>query len=128
MSLKQSSIDSATPRPNDDRSLDCWHRERNRPCLRIETLAGVFLFPYAQLTAAEYTQESEGESMRIRFSTREVVVSGQNLGEIVSALQEMAVDWIKPLPARYASIARPDGVKITAIDVKDVDENSPSPV
>jgi hypothetical protein len=39
-------------------------------------------------------------------------VSGQNLGEIVAALQEMAVDWIKPLPARYASISNLDGVKI----------------
>jgi hypothetical protein len=66
--------------------------------------------------------------MRIRFSTREVVVSGQNLGEIVAALQEMAVDWIKPLPARYASISNLDGVKIMAIDVKDLDENSSSEV
>jgi hypothetical protein len=127
MSLKQSSIDSASQRSNDDHSLDCWRRERNRPCLRVETLASVFLFPYAQLTAAEYTQESRGESIRLRFSTREVTLSGQNLGEIVAALQEMAVDWIKPLPTRYASIAKLDGVKIMAIDVKELDENSSSP-
>jgi hypothetical protein len=62
--------------------------------------------------------------MRIRFSTREVVVSGQNLSEIVSALQEMAVDWIRPIPTRYINIAKSDGVKVMEIEVKDLDENS----
>jgi hypothetical protein len=127
MSLKQSSIDSATPRPNGDFALECWCRERNRACLRIETRAAdVFLFPYAQLTGAEYTRKPEGEFMRIRFSTREVVVFGQNLSEIASALQEMAVDWIRPIPTRYINIAKSDGVKVMEIEVKDLDENGTS--
>ena len=127
MSLKQSSIDSSTHRPDGNSAFECWCRERNRACLRIETRAAdVFLFPYSQLTGAEYARKPEGEFLRIRFSTREVVVSGENLSEIVSALQDMAVDWIRPIPARYINVAKSDGVKVMEIEVKELDENGTS--
>jgi hypothetical protein len=124
MSLKQSAKDSAAEREhfNGD-SSNCWHRERDRPCLRVEVRGDeVFIFPYQQFLCAHHVHTAVGETLKITLSTHEVTVEGRRMEKLVAALQEFAVAWIRPLPARYQNLRESAGPLITAIDVKALDE------
>jgi hypothetical protein len=119
MSLKLSSLDSTSARGSGEHSPACWHRERNRNCLRIETSAGdTFIFPYSHLVAAHHQRSGNSETLRIFFPNHEVTLTGRLLGEIAAALQDLSVDWVKALPARYQSLAGSDGASVTKIEVK----------
>ncbi|MEP6672444.1 MAG: hypothetical protein ABJF10_24985 [Chthoniobacter sp.] len=119
MSLKQSSLDPTSPRAAGEHLPACWHRERNRNCLRIEASAGdTFIFPYPHLVAAHHQRSGNSETLRISFPNHEVTLTGRQLGEIASALQDLSVDWVKALPARYQSLAEMDGASVTQIEVK----------
>lgn len=119
MSLKQSSLDPAAARPAAEQSPGCWHRERNRSCLRIERSATeTFVMPYSQFVAAHHARSGDAETLRISFSNHEVTIAGQRLSEIVAALQDLSVDWVKALPARYRSLTQFEGAIVTQIEVK----------
>jgi len=123
MSLKQSSLDPASPRTSAEHSPTCWHRERNRSCLRIEASAGdTFLFPYQHIVSAHHHRTGNSETLRISFPNHEVTLSGRQLGEIAAALQDLSVDWVKVLPARYQRLAETEGASVTQIDVRTVEE------
>ena len=124
MSLKQSAKDSADDRGSFDGDVsNCWHRERERVCLRIEVSADeVFVFPYQQFVSAHHLRAPEGETLKITLSTHEVVVAGSRLQKLVGALQEFAVDWIRPVPKRYRDLGGGNEPVIGAIDVRSLTE------
>ena len=120
MSLKQSSLDPAQAAA--EQSPGCWHRDRNRSCLRIEASpTETFLFPYSQFVAAHHARSDDSETLLISFSSHEVTVAGQRLGDIAAALQDLSVNWVKTLPARYRSLTQFDGAVVTQIEVKPVE-------
>lgn len=124
MSLKQSARDSAAEREhfNGD-SSNCWHRERDRPCLRVEVRGDeVFIFPYQQFLCAHHVYTAVGETLKITLSTHEVTVEGLRLEKLVAALQEFSVEWIKPLPTRYRELVKTSESVITSIHVKTLGE------
>ncbi len=113
MSLKQSPINSTK-----EHLPDCWHRERDRHCLRIELNSGeIFLFRYQQLLGVHHVRAPNLETLKISFSTHQVVLSGRNLSEITLALEELAIAWIKPVPIRYQEVAELSGALVTGIEV-----------
>lgn len=126
MSLKQLSKDSASEREDDVRvAFECWHRERDRPCLRVEIRRDeVFIFPYQQFLGAQHLRTADNETLRITLSTHEVTLTGLRLEKLLSALQDFAVDWIRPLPERYRNLLVDGEARITSIDVKTLDEPS----
>ena len=120
MSLKQSSLDSGLTAA--EQSPGCWHRDRNRSCLRLEASATeTFLFPYSQFVAARHARSADTETLLISFSSHEVTVTGKRLGEISAALQDLSVDWVKTLPARYRSLTQFEGAVVTQIEVKPIE-------
>ena len=123
MSLKQSAKDSTAERENyDGDSSNCWHRERERTCLRVEMRAEeVFIFPYQQFLGAHHTRTAAGQKLKMTLSTHEAILTGHRLEKLLAALQEFAVDWIRPLPARYQNLGESAGPLITAIDVRAFD-------
>ncbi len=124
MSLKQLSKESRDERENvvHDTS-DCWHRERERTCLRVEPRANeVFIFPYSQFLCAHHVRAASEETLRIKLSNHEITLTGRRLEKLLPALQEFAVDWIRPLPMRYRELDRGSDALITAIDVKSLDD------
>ncbi len=124
MSIKQSSITPATPPTTREHLPDCWHRERDRQCLRIEVNSGeAFLFPYAQFLGAHHIRSANAEILKISFSTHQVSLSGKNLSEIALALEDLAVGWIKPVPGRYIKVAEAEGAFVTDIEVKAADNS-----
>ena len=119
MSLKQSASIPSTPRVAGENSPTCWHRERNRICLRIEsTPTDTFLLPYQQFLGAHHARAGDSETLLISFTTYEVTLCGRQLGEIALALQDLAVEWVKPLPDRYQGLAHDDGAHVTRVEVK----------
>jgi hypothetical protein len=92
------------------------------PCLRVSAQPEVFILPYQQFHCARYTKQSDCETLSVSFSTHEIIVSGRQLDELALALQEMSVDWIKAIPARYRAAPENDGARITQIEVKASDQ------
>jgi hypothetical protein len=122
MSLKQSSIDPSAARASGEQSPVCWHRDRNRNCLRIDASAGdTFLFPYQHIVAVHHNRAGNSETLRISFPNHEVTLSGRHLDEIAAAMQDLAVGWVKALPARYQSLAEIEGASVTQIEVKTIE-------
>ncbi len=118
MSLKQSLSNPATSAPIKESLPDCWRRERDRHCLRIERNSGEdFVFPYQQFLGAHHVRSSNPETLKISFSTHVVTLSGRNLSEISIALEELAIAWIKPIPIRFQELAAIDGALVTDIEV-----------
>ncbi len=119
MSLKQLSKNSAPECENIIRGAsECWHRERERTCLRIELRADeVFIFPYSQFLSAHHVRAAYEETLTITLSTHEITLTGQRLEKLLAALQEFSVDWIRPLPKRYGDLRETESV-ITSIDVR----------
>jgi hypothetical protein len=121
MSIKQS--DSARHHSLDGEGRSpCWHRGRELSCLRVLAQSEMFILPYQQFHCAHRIQQSDCETLSISFSTHEIIVSGQQLDEVVLALQELSVDWIKAIPARYRAAPGNDGAWITRIEVKAHDQ------
>ncbi len=124
MSLKQSAKDSTAERESAEGSTSrCWHRERDCHCLRVEVRAGeVFIFPYQQFVFTHHVRLPEAAALKIAFSTHEISVTGNRLEKLLTALQELAVDWIRPLPARYRELGEGDEPVITSIEVQALNE------
>ncbi|MBA3832033.1 MAG: hypothetical protein H0X34_09085 [Chthoniobacterales bacterium] len=124
MSLKQLSKDSRGEPGNIIQDTpDCWHRDRERTCLRVEMRANeVFIFPYSQFLCAHHVRAASHETLRITLSNHEITLTGRRLERLLPALQEFAVDWIRPLPTRYRDLDCGSDALITAIDVKSLDD------
>lgn len=120
MSLKQSTPDSSRQHSTEiEGRSSCWRRGRDVLCLHVSTQSEIFILPYQQFHCARLTGRSESETLTISFSTHDIIVSGQQLYEVALALQELSVDWIKVMPARYRSAPGNDGARITQVEVKD---------
>ncbi len=119
MSLKQSSKESANPRPvMADSERECWRRERDCACLKVDTSTDeTFVFPYQHLLSAQHTRSSGDETLKLSFGTHEVLIAGKRLGEIVAALQDLAVEEISAVPPRYRELPQGEGAWVTAIEV-----------
>ena len=119
MSLKQSSKEPATSKPG--MASPRWGRERERDCLRIETLEGsIFLLPYQQFIVAHLQRQEGDDALNISFASHEICLKGRHLDEIMAALQEYAVDWITPTPARYNSLSEGASAIIATLEIKPV--------
>lgn len=119
MSLKQSPINPAISVSLKEDFPDCWHRERDRSCLRIELHSGeAFIFPYQQFLGAYHLRSSNPETLKISFSTHVVTLSGRGLSEIATALEQLAVAWIKPIDRRYQIVPNGKAALVTGIEVK----------
>ncbi len=130
MTLKQS-VGESINEPDDARDLvfNCWQRGRDCPCLRVDLSAGeMFIFPYQQFLSARHTLQQDSETLTISFSTHEITVSGRELSEVASALQNLAVEWIKTIPARYRGLPHKTAARVTRIDLKSLAQTPDSAV
>lgn len=124
MSLKQSSKGSSGEPENVANDMaKCWHRERDRACLRVEMRTDeVFIFPYQQFLGAHHVRASACETVKITLSTHELTLTGHRLEKLLAALQEFALDWIRPFPMRYRDLGEGSEGIITSIDVRALGE------
>ena len=125
--------------PNDTRPLEgvaddkkllvCWNKDAQAQCLRAELSDdNSFILPYTHLTFAEMKREEGRDVLTAYFTSHDLRIVGKNLRELGIALQGLAVDWIKPAPARYAVLAASDAVFIESIGVNEAAEQGASPL
>jgi hypothetical protein len=80
----------------------CWFRESSCTCLRVEVSGTeAHIFPYQQMVTASLIHENAADVLRLAFSSHDVEITGRNLRELLVALQEFAVKWIRAVPERY---------------------------
>ena len=124
--------------PNDTRPLEsvaddkkllvCWNKDAQAQCLRAELSDdNSFILPYTHLTFAEMKREEGRDVFTASFTSHDLRIVGKNLRELAIALQRLAVDWIKPAPARYAALAANEAVFIESIEVSEAAEQGESP-
>ena len=115
---------------SDDRSSDktfgkqhvSWNKDAQAQVLRVELTDGsYYLFPYAHLGMVKFEQTGEDDLLHLRFANHEVQITGKRLRELGLAFQKLVVEWVKPLPERYASIAAGDSACITSITVNELE-------
>ncbi len=98
----------------------CWDRDPNAQALRIEMNDdSAFVFPYAQLNFAKLESESDAQALWLMFGRHKVHITGKRLRELLIAVQKLAVESMRELPARYAALGDNEFVFIEKIEVKE---------
>jgi hypothetical protein len=119
----QSEARTAAIADSDQKQLVCWNKDAQAQCLRVELSDDrSFIFPYTHLTFASMERDEGRDVLTASFTTHDLRIVGKNLRELGIALQRLAVDWIKPAPARYAALASSEAVYIESIAVNEADE------
>jgi hypothetical protein len=73
--------------------------------LRLElTPKSFLLLPYHHLELVRFEAGNGPETLTLLFLNRTVSITGRNLRELALSLQDRCVEFIKPLPERYASL------------------------
>ncbi|HUA68426.1 MAG TPA: hypothetical protein VMA13_07745 [Candidatus Saccharimonadales bacterium] len=87
--------------------------------LRLELHSKSFLLlPYHHLELVKFEAGDEQDTLALLFLNRTVCIAGKNLRELALALQDRCVEFVKPLPERYASLVG-DEATVRAIEIKD---------
>jgi len=59
----------------------------------------------------------KGETLRLVLSNHEVEIAGRNLRELLLALQDFAVKWVRTAPERYQTLAAGDAAMVSSIRI-----------
>jgi hypothetical protein len=90
--------------------------------LRIELDSkSFFLLPYHHLELVKFEAADGQDTLTLLFLSRTVRITGKNLRDLGLALQDRCVEFIKPLPERYASLAGNE-VLVKVIEIADTKE------
>jgi hypothetical protein len=86
--------------------------------LRVELRDGsVNLYQYAWLERVQFLPAEEADSLTLFFNRQSVRITGKKLRELVSALQRMAVEWVKEKPDHFDSVGNSDGAWVESIQI-----------
>jgi hypothetical protein len=92
--------------------------------LRVETAAARFLvLPLDQFVFAELTSEDKEQKLRLVFATHEILISGNVLQRIETAIHRLELSGITKLPEKYHALigeGQPKIREITVVDLKPV--------
>ena len=107
---------------------ECWANEPQARSLRIEITADYsILLPHDEFVFAELKREGRINPFKFIFVTHEVLVSGQSLRRIETAMQRMELSLLTKLPrSQRALIAdgQPVIVEIVVTESKEAEKQS----
>lgn len=90
--------------------------------LRLELNSKSFcLLPYHHLELVKFESGDEQDTLTLIFLNRTVCITGKNLHELALGLQDRCVEFVKPLPERYASLVG-DEVTVRTIEIEEAKE------
>jgi hypothetical protein len=91
--------------------------------LRLELNPKSFLLlPYHHLELVKFEAGDRQDTLMLLFLNRTVCITGKSLRELALGLQDRCVEFVKPLPERYASLVG-DEVSVKTIEIEDNKEN-----
>jgi hypothetical protein len=117
-------MESKTRQSNDPttdvqtKDLMCWRMATSPPCLRVETINEVHLFPYGYFQHARFARLNGKDVVEIQFQDRVVTVRGKALEPLCDALERLVVEKIRLRPEKYTCLAKNEAI-IEEIDVSD---------
>lgn len=86
------------------KSAECWGNDPQAKGLRVEISAErSFLLPFDQFLLAELTTEGKEQRLRLVFATHEILVHGNSLRRLETAMQRLELSDLGRLPASYRS-------------------------
>lgn len=92
--------------------------------LRLETSADSFyLLPYHHVELIEFESASDNDRITIFCLNRAVRITGKKLRDLGIALQHRHVEFIKPVPERYASLSPDEDGLVKSIEILEQNEN-----
>ena len=103
---------------SESNEVQCWGENPNAQMLRVELRDGsVNLYPYAWLERVQFLPAEEADSMTLFFNRQSVRITGKKLRDLVSALQRMAVEWVKEQPEHFDPLGTSDGAWVESIEI-----------
>jgi hypothetical protein len=119
--MKTSHVSDRSRTEPDGKNRVSWNKDPQAQMLRVEFADGSFLLlPYGHLNIVRYEQRSEADLLTVHFASHEIQITGKHLRELGLTFQNLAVDWVKELPTRYAAIANHDNVQIATIKIIEI--------
>lgn len=105
---------------------ECWANDAQARGLRVEISADYsLLLPHDEFVFAELKREVKEQTLRLVFVTHEILVRGQSLRRIETAMQRMELSLLTKWPSSQRSFI-PDGqpliVEIIVAETKDVEK------
>jgi hypothetical protein len=108
------------------KSPECWANEPQARGVRVEISADLsMLLPHDEFVFAELKRDGTGQTLRLVFVTHEVLVSGQSLRRIETAIQRMELSLLTKLPRSQCSLiadGQPVILEIVVTEMKSSDK------
>ena len=103
------------------KSPECWENDANARGVRVEINAdNSLLLPHDEFVFAELKREGADQTLRLVFVTHEVLVSGQSLRRIETAMQRMELSLLTTLPSSQRALITDGQPVIHKIVAKEV--------
>jgi hypothetical protein len=100
------------------KSPECWAIDPQARGLRVEVSPEQeLLLPFDQFAFAELTTDGKEQRLQIHFATHLVLIRGQNLRRIETAMQRMELSFIVKMPVSYGAIIGPGQPTVFGITV-----------
>jgi hypothetical protein len=110
------------------KSPECWANEPQARGVRVEISADLsMLLPHDEFVFAELKRDGTGQTLRLVFVTHEILVSGQSLRRIETAMQRMELSLLTKLPRSQRSLiadGQPVIVEIVVTESKEAEKQS----
>jgi hypothetical protein len=104
------------------KSPECWANDAQARGVRVEISADhSMLLPHDEFVFAELKREGKNQNLRLVFVTHEVLVSGQLLRRIETAMQRMELSLLTKLPSSQRSLITEGQPLILEIVVKEIE-------
>ncbi len=103
------------------KSPECYTTEPQARCLRVEISPGrLLLLPLDQFAFAELTVDDKEQLLHLSFATHEIMVRGNALRRIETALHRLELSFITPLPAKYLPLLAEGQPRIREIVITEI--------
>ena len=87
--------------------------------LRLELSPTCFyILPYHHVEVAKFESGDTGDTLSISFLKHQARIAGRNLRRLAVGVQGRAVEWLKPVPERYAAAAGIEACFVVSIEVE----------
>jgi hypothetical protein len=110
------------------KSPECWANDAQARGVRVEISADhSMLLPHDEFVFAELKREGADHTLRLVFVTHEVLVTGQALRRIETAMQRMELSLLTKLPSSQRALiadGQPVILEIVVTEIKPSDQQA----
>lgn len=106
------------------RITKCFLRNPDARTVKFEPLdADAFVFPYQHLIYASLGSADEIEVLTVVFVSHEVTIYGRQLQSLLKVFQELAVELVCVLPARYSDTLQESSTTVEQIAIRSKEDS-----